>query len=100
MYFSPRGEKYQKARSRGHPLKNPVLIGKNPMIFTELNRKNAAKPRNLAKSNLRFLQKRSDCPKARLCPNRAKKAKRASRDDVRDGALDVPPAIQCKKPKK
>ena len=38
MFFSPRGEKNQKARSRGHPLKNPVLIGKNPMIFTELNR--------------------------------------------------------------
>ncbi len=26
----------------------------------------------------------------RLCPNRAKQAKRAGRDDVRDGALDVP----------
>ena len=40
VLFPTRG-KVPKELFKGTPLENPRVVGKNPMIFTELNRKNA-----------------------------------------------------------
>ena len=57
VLFPTRG-KEPKGAFKGTPLEEPRIIGKNPMIFTELNRKiRGAKPRNLPKSASRFLGK-------------------------------------------